>query len=81
MSAKTIERFALRMWVLGKSARSPMQQMDVTHNPPADWSPKRKREYLEWAAEVVKGCRGVNQGLEHRFDEVLRDARLSIGMD
>ena len=55
--------------------------LDITHNPPAGWSPKRKREYLEWADKVVAGCRGVNQGLDRWFDEVLRDARLSIGMD
>ena len=55
--------------------------LDITHNPPAGWSPKRKREYLEWADQVVAGCRGVNQGLDRWFDEVLRDARLSIGID
>ena len=55
--------------------------LGITHNPPAGWSPKRKREYLEWADEVVDGCRGVNQGLDRWFDEVLRDARLSIGID
>jgi guanosine-3',5'-bis(diphosphate) 3'-pyrophosphohydrolase len=55
--------------------------LDITHNPPAGWSPKRKREYLERAYKVVEGCRGVNQGLDRWFDEVLRDARLSIGMD
>jgi guanosine-3',5'-bis(diphosphate) 3'-pyrophosphohydrolase len=55
--------------------------LDITHNPPAAWSPQRRREYLEWADQVVAGCRGVNQGLDRWFDEVLRDARLSIGMD
>ena len=55
--------------------------LDITHNPPAGWSPKRKREYLEWAGRVVAGCRGVNQGLDRRFDGVLRDALLSMGVD
>ena len=50
-------------------------------NPPAGWSPKRKREYLKWAKKVVTGCRGVNEGLDRWFEEVLRDARLSNGMD
>jgi len=35
---------------------------------PADWSAERKREYLEWAAKVVAGCRGVNPWLEARFE-------------
>jgi guanosine-3',5'-bis(diphosphate) 3'-pyrophosphohydrolase len=55
--------------------------LEITHNPPADWSPENKREYIEWADKVVAGCRGANQGLERRFDEVLRDALLSIGVD
>jgi guanosine-3',5'-bis(diphosphate) 3'-pyrophosphohydrolase len=55
--------------------------LDITHNPPATWALKRKREYLKWAEKAIAGCRGVNEGLEQRFDEVLRDARLSIGMD
>jgi len=52
--------------------------LEITHNPPADWPLERKREYLEWADRVVAGCRGANQGLERRFDEVLKDALLSI---
>ena len=55
--------------------------LDITHNPPAGWSLERRREYLEWADQVVAGCRGANEGLDRWFDEVLRDARLSIGMD
>jgi guanosine-3',5'-bis(diphosphate) 3'-pyrophosphohydrolase len=55
--------------------------LDVTHNPPSNWSLERRREYLEWADQVVAGCRSVNEGLECWFDEVLRNARLSIGMD
>ena len=54
--------------------------LDVTHNPPAEWSLERRREYLEWADQVVAGCSGVNEGLERWFDEALRNARLSIGM-
>jgi guanosine-3',5'-bis(diphosphate) 3'-pyrophosphohydrolase len=55
--------------------------LDITHNPPADWPLERKREYLEWADQVVAGCRGANHGLERRFDEVLKNARRAIGMD
>jgi (p)ppGpp synthase/HD superfamily hydrolase len=54
--------------------------LDIAHNPPADWSPERKREYLAWAGSVVAGCRGANEGLELRFDEVLEDARSVLGI-
>ncbi len=40
----------------------------ILASPPADWSAERKREYFEWAAKVVAGCRGVNSWLEARFD-------------
>ncbi|HUL32178.1 MAG TPA: HD domain-containing protein [Thermodesulfobacteriota bacterium] len=52
---------------------------DVTHNPPPNWSLERRREYLQWAAKVVQGCRGSNANLEHRFDEVLREGWLKLG--
>ncbi|MBN2062731.1 MAG: bifunctional (p)ppGpp synthetase/guanosine-3',5'-bis(diphosphate) 3'-pyrophosphohydrolase [Deltaproteobacteria bacterium] len=48
---------------------------EVTDNPPSRWSLKRRREYVDWAERVVAGCRGVNQGLETFFDQVLRRAR------
>jgi len=44
---------------------------DVTVDPPADWSLELRREYLDWAVAVVDGCRGVNQALEDRFDELV----------
>lgn len=40
----------------------------ILSSPPADWSAERKREYFEWAAKVVAGCRGVNPWLEACFD-------------
>jgi (p)ppGpp synthase/HD superfamily hydrolase len=47
--------------------------LSITHSPPANWDSVRKREYFEWAASVVDGCRGVSPRLEERFDEVYRD--------
>jgi guanosine-3',5'-bis(diphosphate) 3'-pyrophosphohydrolase len=44
---------------------------DIAHSPPADWSAQRQTEYLDWASQVVDGCRGTNQHLERYFDEVL----------
>lgn len=43
-------------------------------SPPVDWSLDRQREYLEWAARVVAGCRGVNPWLERQFDAAYRAA-------
>jgi GTP diphosphokinase / guanosine-3',5'-bis(diphosphate) 3'-diphosphatase len=41
----------------------------VAASPPANWSVKRRKEYVDWAREVVQGLRGVNQELEDQFDE------------
>jgi GTP diphosphokinase / guanosine-3',5'-bis(diphosphate) 3'-diphosphatase len=48
---------------------------DVLEHPPAAWAHRRKREYMEWSAAVVDGCRGVNSSLERRFDELLARGR------
>jgi guanosine-3',5'-bis(diphosphate) 3'-pyrophosphohydrolase len=54
---------------------------DVTDSPPATWTDVERRAYLDWSAEVVAGCRGLNAALERHFDEVLADgrARLAAG--
>lgn len=41
---------------------------DLLAQPPADWSAQRKRDYFDWAAQVVAGVRGVHPGLEAVFD-------------
>lgn len=41
---------------------------DITSSPPADWSTNRKREYFDWAKQVVDQVRGVNAKLESMFD-------------
>jgi guanosine-3',5'-bis(diphosphate) 3'-pyrophosphohydrolase len=43
---------------------------DMVAAPPAKWSPERKREYLDWAKDVVDGLRGTHAGLESIFDDV-----------
>lgn len=35
---------------------------------PPEWPHERKRAYLDWAREVVAGCRGVDARLEADFD-------------
>jgi len=52
---------------------------DVIHTPPPNWALGRRREYLQWAAKVVEGCRGSNANLEHRFDEKLQEAWSKLG--
>lgn len=40
----------------------------ILESPPMDWQDDRKREYFIWAKAVVDNCRGINKGLESRFD-------------
>jgi guanosine-3',5'-bis(diphosphate) 3'-pyrophosphohydrolase len=51
---------------------------EVGSDPAAGWSRQRRLAYLEWAAAVVRGCRGVNAALEERFDEELERARAAV---
>ena len=51
---------------------------DVTPTDPAGWSLERKREYLDWAEEVVAGLRGSNAPLEKYFDDVLKKGREAL---
>ena len=53
----------------------------LTTSPPADWDVARKREYFEWAAQVVEGCRGVNPWLEDTFDQAHRDGLSALGAE
>ena len=41
---------------------------DIDGAPPAGWSLERKREYFDWAKQVVDRLRGTNAKLEARFD-------------
>jgi GTP diphosphokinase / guanosine-3',5'-bis(diphosphate) 3'-diphosphatase len=43
---------------------------DIAAHPPAGWPVERKRQYFEWAKEVVDQLRGTHPELERRFDEV-----------
>ena len=51
---------------------------DILANPPAGWPVQRRREYLDWASQVVDACTGVNTCLERVFDAALTQARQSI---
>jgi GTP diphosphokinase / guanosine-3',5'-bis(diphosphate) 3'-diphosphatase len=52
---------------------------DVTDAPPADWQLKRRRDYLDWAMDVVAGCRGVNARLDQAFDQAINRAKSKLG--
>lgn len=52
---------------------------DVTDAPPADWQLKRRRDYLDWAMDVVAGCRGVNAKLDQAFDQAINRAKSKLG--
>lgn len=41
---------------------------DVATAPPPDWSLQRRREYFDWAREVIDRLRGVDARLEAVFD-------------
>lgn len=41
---------------------------DVASNPPKDWGLQRRREYFDWAKQVVDGLRGAHSRLEEIFD-------------
>lgn len=51
---------------------------DVMMHPPLHWDGERRLEYLEWAARVVNGLRGINLRLEKVFDLLLLQGRKSI---
>jgi guanosine-3',5'-bis(diphosphate) 3'-pyrophosphohydrolase len=41
---------------------------DLSSSPPANWSLDRKREYFDWARQVVDQIRGTHSPLEQLFD-------------
>ena len=45
----------------------------LVNSPPGNWPLERKRDYLDWARQVVNGARGVNGWLEDVFDEAARE--------
>ena len=43
---------------------------DVANTPPSDWTLERRREYFDWAKQVIDNLRGVDAKLEAVFDVV-----------
>ena len=46
----------------------------ILSSPPADWSAQRKREYFEWAKQVVDALTAPNQKLKAEFERLYRKA-------
>jgi (p)ppGpp synthase/HD superfamily hydrolase len=48
-------------------------------SPPTGWSPQRLRDYVVWAHDVVRSCRGLNPRLEAAFDAAHEEASRRFG--
>ena len=48
-------------------------------SPPTGWSAERLRDYVVWAHDVVRSCRGLNPRLEAAFDEAHEKASRHFG--
>jgi len=48
-------------------------------SPPKDWTAERLRDYVDWAEQVVRSCRGLNATLEVAFDAAHEAARKRYG--
>ena len=48
-------------------------------SPPAGWSAERLRDYVDWAEQVVRYCRGLNAMLEAAYGEAYRQAKRHFG--
>jgi guanosine-3',5'-bis(diphosphate) 3'-pyrophosphohydrolase len=45
---------------------------DMVDMPPSDWSLARRREYFDWAKQVIDEFRGTDERLEAAFDAAYR---------
>jgi (p)ppGpp synthase/HD superfamily hydrolase len=46
----------------------------ILSSPPADWSAERKREFFDWAKQVVDGLTAPNEMLKEEFERLYRQA-------
>ena len=51
---------------------------DVTNNPPADWDINRRKQYLDWAEKVIENCPKVNDRMENKFQEIIKQGREAL---
>ncbi|PID57503.1 hypothetical protein CSB45_06655 [candidate division KSB3 bacterium] len=62
-----------------KIADNISNSLDISRDPPSDWSLPRQRDDLNWGQELVDRIRGSNATLEQHFDHVLQHARERLG--
>ena len=52
---------------------------DLGIHPPVGWNKRRRRDYFDWAKQVIDGLRGTNRRLEAAFDAAYgRRPRLNV---
>ena len=51
---------------------------DVINNPPEDWDINRRKEYLDWAEKVIDNCPKVNDRMENKFQEIIKQGREAL---
>ena len=51
---------------------------DVINNPPEDWDNYRRKEYLDWAEKVIENCPKVNDKMENKFQEIIKQGREAL---
>ena len=51
---------------------------DVINNPPEDWDINRRKEYLDWAEKVIENCPKVNDRMENKFQEIIKQGRETL---
>ena len=51
---------------------------DVLKNPPVDWDINRRKEYLDWAEKVIENCPKVNDRMENKFQEIIKQGRETL---
>jgi guanosine-3',5'-bis(diphosphate) 3'-pyrophosphohydrolase len=49
---------------------------DILNTPPVKWSKERKEEYFTWAKAVVNNLKGVHQGLEMDFNNLVANPKI-----
>jgi len=54
---------------------------DMIISPPEEWRLERRRNYIQWGADVVEKIRGTNLALEVAFDDMLADAELMLDFE
>lgn len=51
---------------------------ELAEDPPAGWDMTRRRDWLQFATDVVDGCRGLNPALDLLADQAVAAAGRSI---